>query len=299
MIEVASEPADLSTWDGEDPPFYLEIFGETSPVLDLHYAEVIAPDADSPVSTTSSPVYEYWWTIGHPGLKPEHRQLIKRSENEPIWSNLADDVARIYLLFPIDSGWRVKEVVATVKYLSPAQDQASLSERASADWEKMQPLVADAGSLASALRPLPGVGIAATAASPVLSAMSKLQVGNVPSSADGYNWYVEKVTTGARSKVGVMQGVMWSIPRTMFESLGSRLTGSLAVSFIPNKRQGSRDWAPKAGDLVGHAGVFEKARLPGMEAPEHWVPSKTAFVRLSIAPTLTQRAPPRPACPSG
>jgi len=31
MIEVASEPSDLSTSDNGDPPFYLEVFGETSP----------------------------------------------------------------------------------------------------------------------------------------------------------------------------------------------------------------------------------------------------------------------------
>jgi hypothetical protein len=41
MIEVASEPANLSSWDGVGPPFYLEIFGETSPALDANYAEVV------------------------------------------------------------------------------------------------------------------------------------------------------------------------------------------------------------------------------------------------------------------
>jgi hypothetical protein len=30
-----------------------------------------------------------------------------------------------------------------------------------------------------------------------------------------------------------MQGVDWAIPKEMFELLGGRLTGSLAVSFIP------------------------------------------------------------------
>lgn len=283
MIEVASEPADLSSWDGDDPPFYLEIFGETSPALDTNYAEVVPPNGSGPESTSSSPVYEYWWTMGHPGLKPEHHHLINRPKNEPIWSHLAEDAAHVYLFFPIDYGWRVKEVVATVKYLSPVQDQQSLSERANTEWQKMQPLVADAGTLTSVLAPVPAVGAAAAATSSILTALSKLQIGSVPPSAAGYNWYVEKVTTGAASKHGVMQGVMWSIPRTMFESLGGRLTGSLAVSFIPNKLQGSADWAPKSGDLVAHAGVFEKAPF-GKEEPSHWVPSQSTFVHLSITP---------------
>jgi len=286
MIEVASEPSDLSMWDNGTPPFYLEVFGETSPTLDLNYAEVVSPKSTSPQATSNSPVYEYWWTLGHPGLKPEHHHLIHRSENEPLWSHLADDAAHIYFFFPIDSGWRVKELVATVKYLSPVQDQESLSERANADWQKLQPMLADAGALAPTLSPIPGVGGVAAMASPVLSALSKLQIGSVPPSAKGYNWYVEKVTTGAAIKHGVMQGVMWSIPRTMFESLGGRLTGSLAVTFIQNKRQGQDDWAPLAGDLICHAGVFEKARLPGEKPTGHWVPSQSTFVHLSISPVL-------------
>ena len=238
-------------------------------------------------------MYEYWWTLGHPGLKPEHHHLIHRSENEPLWSHLADDAAHIYFFFPIDKGWRVKEAVATVKYLSPVQDQESLSERANADWQHLQPLLADASTLAPALAPIPGVGGAAVVASPVLSALSKLQVGTVPPTTKGYNWYVDKVTTGASSAKGVRQGVMWSIPRTMFESLGGRLTGSLAVSFIPCRQQGQEgDWAPRAGDLACHAGVFEKDRLPGEKPKEHWLPSRSTFVSLSITP---KEPPPDPA----
>ncbi|HEY3759177.1 MAG TPA: hypothetical protein VGL37_05410 [Solirubrobacteraceae bacterium] len=45
-IESISHPADLAQWKGEDEdPFYLEVFGETSPVIDTTYAEVIrSPD---------------------------------------------------------------------------------------------------------------------------------------------------------------------------------------------------------------------------------------------------------------
>jgi hypothetical protein len=292
MIEVASAPSDLSTWDADKHPFYLEVFGETAPTLDMNYAEVVAPNAASPQATANSPVYEYWWTLGHPGLKPEHHHLIHRSENEPLWSHLADDAAHVYFFFPLNSGWRVKEVIATVKYLSPVRDQESLTDRASADWQKLQPLVADAGALAPSLAPIPVVGGVAAAASPILSAVSKLQIGNVPPTAKGYNWYVDKVTTGSSSQQGVRQGVMWSIPRTMFESLGGRLTGSLAVTFIPCKKQDQPDWSIQKGDLCCHAGVFEKARLPGEQAKGHWAPSQNSFVRLSIEPVAPAAAPP-------
>lgn len=72
-IESASHPEDLSQWDGKDEdPFYFEVFGETSPVLDVAYAEVIPPGSvDGGAQTTqTTPVYEYWWTIGHPGHRP-------------------------------------------------------------------------------------------------------------------------------------------------------------------------------------------------------------------------------------
>ena len=35
---------------------------------------------------------------------------------------------------------------------------------------------------------------------------------------------------------GTREGIMWTIPRSVFEHLGGRLTGSLVVSFTPNLR---------------------------------------------------------------
>ncbi len=85
MIEVAREPVDLSKWDNGDPPFYLEVFGETSPQLDMNYEEVVPPTGDSPQATGNSPIYEYWWTLGHPGLKPEHHHLLQgRTEADQV-----------------------------------------------------------------------------------------------------------------------------------------------------------------------------------------------------------------------
>lgn len=76
MIEVASQPADrrlqVATWDQKDHPFYLEDYGETEPLLDMMYAEVVLPVGDTAMTTAGTPIYEYWWTLGHSGHAPEH-----------------------------------------------------------------------------------------------------------------------------------------------------------------------------------------------------------------------------------
>jgi hypothetical protein len=40
MIEVVSHPPNLADWDetSRDQPFYLELFGETKPFIELHIA---------------------------------------------------------------------------------------------------------------------------------------------------------------------------------------------------------------------------------------------------------------------
>lgn len=78
MIQLTSS-IDGDEWDSSAFPFYLEIYGETQPKVNLSFAEVLGPgpvstDAASgiPALTTAEPVYEYWWTIGfHRGDSPE------------------------------------------------------------------------------------------------------------------------------------------------------------------------------------------------------------------------------------
>jgi hypothetical protein len=66
MIEVVSHPPN---WDetSRDQPFYLELFGETKPLLEQNFAEALPAGAadGSPQTIAFTPVYEYWWTIGH------------------------------------------------------------------------------------------------------------------------------------------------------------------------------------------------------------------------------------------
>jgi len=125
----------------------------------------------------------------------------------------------------------------------------------------------------------------AAGAAPVLSALSKLQIGCVPQGVKGFNWYVEKVTFGPAADHGVMQGVVWALPKPMFELLGGRLTGSLALSFIPSQAQSSGDqkWVPEPLPMLSHAVVYA-------DGEEHWVPEKNKFAELKLTPKDTTPA---------
>src|ERR1019366_10228836 len=166
MITVASFPADLGEWDQDEHPYYLEVFGEDEPLLDMTHAEVVPAGGSNVATTSTTPIYEYWWTIGHAGTKPEHRHLFENRKKADLWHRLDDIAARVYLYFPISGGWRTQELVASAKYLSPVAHQSDWTEKAAADWQRMQPIVAGAGQAASALAVGPGLGSGAAGAAP-------------------------------------------------------------------------------------------------------------------------------------
>ena len=280
MIVSASFPSDLGSWNQDEHPYYLEVFGEAEPALDMAHAEVIPAGASDAATTSVTPIYEYWWTIGHAGTKPEHRHLFEARAKADLWRHLEDIAARVYLYFPISGGWRVQELAASAKYLSPVQHQSDWTEKAAEDWQRMQPILAGAGQAASALGVVPGVGTIAAGAAPILSAIAKLQVGSVPQGVKGFDWYVEKVTVPASHSHGVMQGVVWAIPKEMFELLGGRLTGSLAVSFIPTATPSEETWRPQPLPLLAHAAVYADGETV-------WVPAQNKFVELAISPKAT------------
>lgn len=164
VITVASHPPDLASWDQEKDPYYLEVFGETEPVLDMTHAEVLPPGGSTAQTTAATPVYEYRWTIGHGGAMPEHRHLFESRKKLDLWHRLEDIAARVYLYFAIAGGWGVQERAASAKYLAPVAHQSDWTEKAAADWQRMQPIVAGAGQVASALGVVPGVSTVAAGA---------------------------------------------------------------------------------------------------------------------------------------
>lgn len=170
---MASYPEPLTSWDQDDDPHYLEVFGEAEPVLDMGHAEVLPAGGSTAQNASATPVYEYCWTIGHGGVKPEHGHLFKGRKKVDLRQNLEDIAARVYLYFPVSGGWRVQELAASTKYLAPVLHQSDWTETASAEWQRMQPLIAGAGRMASGLGVIPGVGTVAAGVAPVLSAVSK------------------------------------------------------------------------------------------------------------------------------
>lgn len=63
----------------------------------------------------------------------------------------------------------------------------------------------------------------------------------------------------------------------MFELLGGRLTGSLAVSFIPTAITAEEAWQPRPLPLLAHAAVYT-------DGETSWVPAQNQFVELLLAP---------------
>jgi hypothetical protein len=288
-IESKTFPEDLSKWQGDDEhPFYLELFGETMPLLDTSYAEVVpaGPVDGAPQAGHPAPIYEYWWTIGHPG-SPYHRggllDIIRERVNPPegFWNNLEEPVAaRVYVYFPLGGGWRIKELAASVKYLNPVAHQKNFWKKAADDWQVLQPLVNEASSLAALV---PGPGTVAAGSVKMLNALTNMKINSVPQS-DEFPWSAGKVTFA--SELGVMQGVVWTLPKSMFTELGGRLTGSLAVSFIPARQQDekgadSENPVPQPQQILSHAVVY------GGENQHRWAPDQRDFVKLWVAPHVT------------
>lgn len=279
MIEVVTSPANLADWKPKEQPFYLELYGETSPLVDEAYAEIVPAGGTGPKTTADAPVYEYWWTLGHPGAPEEHHHWLEDDSDKRPWQELADPAARVYLYFPIFSGWRANDIAATLKYLSPVPEQHDWLKTAAQDFQAVQPFVSDASAIAGLV---PG----AATASKWLKTIAKLQISSLPQSGD-LKWSVGKVTFG--SEKGVMQGVMWTIPRAVFQRLGSRLTGSLAVSFIPARIQGSEEDASEAGTvLYSSADVLAYAVVYGADNQKWLTPSDgeqgRQFVHLKLSP---------------
>lgn len=157
-------------------------------------------------------------------------------------------------------------------------------EKAAQGWQAIQPLVDDASKLASIAQPV--AGSAAAGSAKVLGAMAQLRLSSVPS-IKGFEWSAGKVAFGNKEHGGVAQGVMWTLPASMFKELGGRLTGSLALTMIPDHKQqlgqvGADGPAPQPQDLLAHAVVYD----PDGHDQDHWAPAINSFVRLSIAPRV-------------
>jgi hypothetical protein len=224
-------PSDIDQWNREeDHFFYLEVFGETSPTITSGCAHTArAMENESPNHNTDlAPLYEYFWSIGFVDLD-------RKCGPETWGGELADTAAEVYLYFPTTGGWRIKELLATIKYLCPAAEHSSLLQEAADLFATAQPIIEDASKLAAIGSGLPEIGPVAASAATLLDVLAKLKITSVPPSHD-YKWSVQKVTEYKRGE-GLLHGVKWTIPKKLFIEFGARLTGSIALNVIPTSLQ--------------------------------------------------------------
>jgi hypothetical protein len=92
---------------------------------------------------------------------------------------------------------------------------------------------------------------------------------------DSYNRYLRMAVASALDHAHKK-----GLPKKMFELLGGRLTGRLAVSFIPSRTQTADStvaWTPEPAPLLAHSVVYA-------DGGSKWVPGSSSFVALRLAP---------------
>ena len=237
MLEMSSSMSQSSSTEST-MPYFLELYGETSPEVDLEDAEVLATRGKS----NAGPIYEYFWTLGWVEHVSASSRFLPR--NVPFfphkgsagtdWGKLSrHSFAQVYVLFPRNSDWRAHELAVSVKYLAPIDQQKTVMQEMGKDIAALQPLLGVAGTAVGAVGAAAGAGPVTSATGHVLDAMAKMKVGSVPQTKN-FNWSVRKVTIKLEEDaMEPADGVVWNLPPLMLESLGSRINGSIAVSLVP------------------------------------------------------------------
>ena len=284
MIEVVTYPTDLNKWDAKDSQPYLELYGETQPLLCTDLAETLssgsADSADSLLQTAvATPIYEYFWTIGisenvRDRLSSKHLHVGNPGNLIPKHDDWG---AEVWLCFPLTVGWRVYEVVATVRHLKPLPHVDNLIEKVADYWKTVAPVVNEAATVNKYL-PYPGSAITSN----FLSMLTRLQITAIPP-VDGFAWSVDKVTYRMESEV--VDGVHWKLPKKMFKELGSRLTGSIAVYFHPAHIQ--KDTVAASVIQPQPQAILAQTVVHDPDG-DQWAPSEKEHIRLHLAPRLNK-----------
>jgi len=173
----------------EDYSFYFEVFGESSPRIVPEYTQVPLPEEDAGLKQciNFAPLYEYYWSLGFVDLDGKC--------GPDTWGGeLAETAAEVYFYFPTTGGWRVEELLATIKYLCPSKEHTSHLQGAADLFASAQPIVEDVSKLASVGSMLPGVGPIAASSAVLLNAIARLKITSVAPTGD-YVWSVQKVAS--------------------------------------------------------------------------------------------------------
>ena len=252
---------------------WLEVYGETEPTA--------ISVAGAPPAKGADHLYEYIWSLGYlapPSSHPPHGRRFLRGghaeDGQQYSDRLADPAAHVYLYFAADSGWRVSEVLATVKHLAPVQDERTWGEELAKDFTAIQPLLGAAGQIAGDATGMPELGsIAAT--------VGRLKLTSVPPTQSS-EWFVRKVDMVRNGHL--FYGIEWQLSLNLLNQLGSRVTGGLLVRFANVETEGAEQADPSRGLLAKT--VLHYIELDG-NTKDILVPPSDDFLGLSLAPATS------------
>lgn len=196
------------TWgqvnSGDSRHSFLELVGERTPIENVI---TTGPGISDPEY-----LYEYQWTLSYPHPKSPHR--LGPSDHTTAG-------ATVQMLFPFGTGWRVTEHVATIKHFSPLEVEDALRQKLARDWTEIAPVLASAGKVAADVTGVPQIGR-------VAQEVARLKATSIPQT-DESHWFL-KAVHGEIAQTSY-QGFEWELSRGLLRSCGTRISGSLLVSF--------------------------------------------------------------------
>jgi hypothetical protein len=228
--------------DGVDGHWVLELAGDPEPEMGTQSSVASPGNANSDTSNSSSlPIYEYLWTLGHFGDNIVGSKRIWREPDHKYDVAYANDV-KIYLLFGNMFEWRTSEPIVTVKLMSPAPAGKNIFGRFGKNLESVSKVTAM----------IPGGG----AASKWIEVAADLNAASLP--PGDFGWSASKAAF--RDEDGPLSGVVWTSPGPMLRRLNGRLSGGLAVSFERSPEQAS-GVAHSAAEVAHKRAIYDTVRL--------------------------------------
>ena len=248
---------------------WFEVYGEIEPTL----------SSGTGTPTAAGGLYEYCWGLGYSEKLFESRFKELASGDQGKLQRLLPSrspdnaAARVRLYFPADCNWRVSEILATVKHLSPVQQERNWREEFAKDFTAIEPVIGAAGKVAADATGMPELGS-------VAEAVSRLKLTSVPQ-ATGTMWFVRKVDKIHSGSL--FHGIEWQLSVGLLKQLGFRVAGGLLVSFA----------SVQPGTTKGEMLAYAEMNYGDKGAQEDWCLINKDPLKLCLEPKEPERPEPK------